>query len=374
MTPRAEDALDDPARPETTFRLVGHEAAEHAFLQAYNRRRLAHAWLITGPRGIGKATLAFRVARFLLSQGEGQGEGEGGLGLFGEPEAAPDSLDVSGEGVVSAQVAAGSHPNLTVLRRAIDEKSGKLKTAITVDNVRGLQGLFALTAGAGGWRIAIIDPADDMNRNAANALLKLLEEPPSRSLLILVSHAPGRLLPTIRSRCRRLVLHPLAERQVADLLGHHRPDLDDADRTAIAGFADGSPGRALTLASQDGLDLYREMVGLLATLPRTDVRALHALGERFRRKGGDEAYRTFTDLLIDWLQRMVRSTALGQAPNEAVPGEAAVMAGLCARRSLDQWITVWENVRHLVIKAEAVNLDRKQVLISLFSTLEQTTA
>jgi DNA polymerase-3 subunit delta' len=368
MTAHAQVLNGDDPQPETTYLLLGHEAAERAFLDAYNQGRLPHAWLVTGPRGVGKATFAFRAARFLLCRGDGR---DGGLGLFGEEEGAPQNLDVAEGSRVSAQVAAGSHPNLTVLRRALDEKSGKLRTAITVDYVRGLHGLFALTAGAGGWRVAIIDPADEMNRNAANALLKLLEEPPPKSLLILVSHAPGGLLPTIRSRCRQLVLHPVEDRQVADVLGRHRPDLDEADRAAIAGFAGGSPGRALTLASRDGLDLYREMIGLLAALPRTDVRAVHALGERFRRKGGDEAYRTFTDLLTDWLQRMVRTAALGQTPDEAVPGEAAVMAGLCAGRSLDQWIGVWENVRHLVVKADTINLDRKQVLISLFSTLEQ---
>jgi len=363
------DSNGDAPRPEDTYELSGHKDAERAFLDAYNSKRLAHAWLITGPQGIGKATFAFQIARFLLSHKEADAT----LGLFGADEGAPppDRLYVPPDHPVSAQIAAGSHPNLAVLRRGADEKTGKIRTAITVDDVRGLQGLFSMTASDGGWRVAIIDPADEMNRNAANALLKLLEEPPPKSLLLLVSNTPGGLLPTIRSRCRRLVLPALEETEVSAILGQYRPDLGDTDRLAIARFAGGSPGRALLLASRDGLDLYRVMVGLMAALPSPDVRAIHALGDRFRRKGGDEAYRTFTDLLTDWLQRMVRNAALGQSAEDAVPGESAAMARLCAGRGLDQWVEVWENVRHLAARTDAVNLDRKQVLISLFSTLEK---
>ena len=369
MTPPADDHDGGAPRPETTYDLTGHEGAEQAFLDAFDRDRLAHAWLIAGPQGIGKATLAIRIARFILSQGDSADDGPG---LFEDlDQGTPTSMQVAEGSPVAAQIEAASHPNLSVLRRAVDAKTGKLRTAIAVDDVRSLQSLFTMTAGAGGWRVAIIDPAEDMNRNAANALLKLLEEPPPKSLILLVSHAPGRLLATIRSRCRRLVLHPLKDQQVGDILGRYLPDLAPSDVTAIARFADGSPGRALMLASRGGLELYREMVGLLATLPHSDPRAIQALGDRFRRKGGDEAYRTFTDLLTDWLQRMVRGAALGEGPDEAVPGERTVMANLCAGRSLDQWVAVWENVRLLVVKADAINLDRKQVLISLFSTLEE---
>lgn len=354
-------------RPEDTYEVVGHGTAEQEFLDAYNNNRLAHAWLITGPEGIGKTTLAFRFARFLLSQG---GE-DTGPGLFDDGDDTPvDSLHLSPDHPVSAQIAAGSHPNLAVLRRAVNPKTGKLRTEIVVDDVRNLQGLFAMTASDGGWRVAIVDPADDMNPNAANALLKLLEEPPPKSVLFLVAHAPGRLLPTIRSRCRRLALQPLEDTEVSRILGIHQPNSSADDCLAVALFAGGSPGRAVTLASQDGLGLYRLMVELMSTLPNPDTRALHALGDRFKRKDGADTFKTFTDLLTDWLQRMVRAAVLGQNMAEAVPGESAVMARLCEGRSLEQWVEVWEKVRHLVARADAINLDRKQVLLSLFSALE----
>jgi DNA polymerase-3 subunit delta' len=300
---------DDLLRPEDTHTLNGHEGAEKLFLEAYNSGRLAHAWLLAGPEGVGKATLAFRIARFMLSQLDGADSG----GLFDAGELPqPTSLEVPTDGPVSAQVSAGSHPNLMVLRRGVDEKTGRVRTVVTVDDVRKLQGLFGMTAGADGWRVAIVDPADDMNRNAANALLKVLEEPPAKSLLLLVSHAPGRLLPTIRSRCRRLVLHPLAEQHVVDIVAAHHPDLGHTDLLSLARFAEGSPGRAMTLASRDGLGLYREMVELLNMLPNSDVRAVQSLGDRFRRKDGADAYKTFTDLLTEWLQHMIRSAATGR--------------------------------------------------------------
>lgn len=368
---KAQTIVPDDTRPEDTYELVGHGPAEQEFLDAYNGKRLAHAWLITGSQGIGKATLAFRVARFLLAQsGEAAGPSLFDTEVDGGADALADSLYLSPDHRVSALVRAGSHPNLAVLRRTVDPKSKKLRSVIIVDDVRDFQGLFAMTAADGGWRVAIIDPADDMNRNAANALLKLLEEPPPKTLLLLVSHAPGRLLPTIRSRCRRLALHPLGETEVSAILEHHNPELSAADRLAVARFAGGSPGRAITLASQDGLDLYRLMVTLLSALPNPDTRALHALGDRFRRKDGADTFKIFTDLLVDWLQRMVRAAASGQDMTHAPPEESAIMARLSAGRSLDQWVEVWENVRHLIARADAINLDRKQVLISMFSTLE----
>ncbi|OFX09251.1 MAG: DNA polymerase III subunit delta', partial [Alphaproteobacteria bacterium RIFOXYD12_FULL_60_8] len=257
--------------PRLNGHLFGHETAEAQFLDAWTSQRLAHAWLITGPRGVGKATLAYRIARFVLSGG-----GEGG-GLFGGP---PDSLAMDGDHPVFRRIATGGLTDLRVVERGYsDDKQTKLRSEIVVDDVREIGSFLSLTPAEGGWRVVLVDAADEMNRNAANALLKVLEEPPARALLLLVCHAPGRLLPTIRSRCRSLVLSPLDDRAVEDLLTRYRPDMSAEDRRVLTTLSEGSPGRALALEEQGGLELYRAMLGLLSGLPRLDVPALHNFAE-----------------------------------------------------------------------------------------------
>ncbi len=340
--------------------LVGHAAAERAFLDAWNAGRPAHAWLLCGPRGIGKATLAYRIARFVLSGG-----GEGGL--FG----APESLDVPADGPVFRRVAAGGHADLKVVARGwTDDKQTKRRGEIVVDDVRGVGGFLSLTPAEGGWRVVLIDAADEMNRNAANAVLKVLEEPPRRALLLLLAHSPGRLLPTIRSRCRRLSMQPLAEAEVEGLLRRYAPELPEPDALALARLAEGSVGRALALAEQGGLTLYRDMFALLQGLPRLDVPALHAFGDRVGRGGDGEAFRTVSELLGWWLARLVRAGG-GGAAAEVLPGEAGVMARLLQAGSLDQWVEVWEKITHLFARAEAVSLDRKQAVLNAFLMVER---
>ncbi len=340
--------------------LIGHEAAEQTLLQAWQGARFPHAWLISGPRGIGKATLAYRFARFVLA-----GEGEGGL--FGGPE----DLSLDPEHPVFRRIVGGGHADFLAIERSVDEKSKKLRSEIVVGDVRRAQPFFAQTAAEGGWRVAVVDCADEMNRNAANALLKVLEEPPERGLLLLVSHAPGSLLATLRSRCRKLALRPLADDQVATLLQQRFPELAADEATALVALAAGSPGRALGLAAEGGLDLYRELLALLEGLPGCDVPALHKLGDRLARANGAPAFQALMELLLGFLGRLVTAAASGHRPPEVVSGEGATMSRLAARRGLDQWLEVWEKVGRLAASAEGANLDRKQVLLNVFSVLER---
>lgn len=341
--------------------LIGHAAAERAFLDAWTSGRLAHAWLLCGPRGIGKATLAFRMARFVLSGG-GQG------GLFG----GPTDLSMSPDETLFKRIAARGHADLLVVERGRDEKTGKLRSEIVVNDVRDVGHFMAHTPAEGGWRVVVIDPADEMNRSAANAVLKVLEEPPKKALMLLVSHSPGRLLPTIRSRCRRLNLQPLPDAQVVDLLRRARADLGEGDAQALARLAEGSIGRALALAGEGGLELYRSLIGVLATLPRLDVPALHGFADKVAGRAAEgDPFRTVAELLTWWLARLVRAGGRGVLPAELAPGEAAVMQRLLRAGGLDQWVEVWEKVSHLFARAEAVHLDRKQVVLDAFLLVER---
>jgi DNA polymerase-3 subunit delta' len=370
--------------PRANPYLAGHEAAEAALLEAHGQGRLPHALILGGPRGIGKATLAFRLARYLLAQGTA------GPDLFAA--APPSTLAVAEDNPVFSRVAAGGHADLLTIERGINPNKWKkrdpppdaearkrvLRDEIVVDDTREVANFLRLTPAEGGWRIVIVDSADDMNRNAANALLKILEEPPRRSLLLLVSHAPGRLLPTIRSRCRNLALKPLPEAEIVRLIGRYRPDIADGDARALARLAPGSIGRALDLAASGGLDLYRALLKLLNPLPELDAAALHALADKLARAEAEDSYRTVTELLTQWLARMIRTAAVqngdggadAHGEGEIVRGEREGMRRLAARRSLDQWVEVWENITRLFAQADGLNLDRKQVVLGAFLALE----
>lgn len=355
----------DALAPRRNPNLTGHGEAEQALLAAWNSGRLPHAWLIGGPPGIGKATLAFRFARFALANG-GQG---GDAGLFGAPEP-PASLRLDPQHPVFRRVASAGHADLLTVERQMDEKRDRMKRDIAVDDVRKIAPFLRRTSAEDGWRVAIIDGADRMNTAGLNAILKILEEPPPGALLLLVSDNPGGMLPTIRSRCRKLALNPLHESTVIGLLAQHRPDLGDDDRAALARLAEGSIGRAVALADAGGLGLYRELVGLLATLPKLDTAAAHAFGDKLTRKQDDGLYETATDLLVWWLARFARALARGAWPAEVVPGEAALMTRLANARGLDRWVEVWEKIGRLFARAESANLDRKQVVLNALATLE----
>ncbi|MEO5335606.1 MAG: DNA polymerase III subunit delta' [Magnetospirillum sp. WYHS-4] len=351
--------------PRANPHLAGHEAAERALLDAFNSGRMAHAWLISGPKGIGKATLAYRFARFVLARGRGVA----GPSLFGGAPPAPASLEVPPGDPVCQRVAGGGHADLFTVERRVDEKTGKMKGEIVIDDVRGIGGFMSMTAAEGGWRVAVIDAADDMNTNAANAVLKVLEEPPKGALLLLVCHNPGRLLPTIRSRCRKLVLSPLPTGMVADLLCRYRPETAQAEARELADLAEGSVGRALALAEEGGLELYRRVAGLLAGLPQLDVEALHALGDQVARAGGEGAFATLGDLLRWWMARLALAAARSDTAS-LPPADRALAERLQAAGTLDRWLENWEKTNRLLARCEDINLDRKQVVLNIFAGLE----
>lgn len=357
--------------PRGTATLLGHESAEARLLEAWNSGRMPHAWLFTGPRGIGKATLAFRLARFAL-HGGGQ---ETGPSLFGEAELGPSTqgLAVDPELPVSRQVANGSHPDLMVIERSINQRTKTLRRDIVVDDVSALSNFLRLTPAGGGWRVVVVDSVDEMNRNAANAMLKLLEEPPKRALLILVSHAPGGLLPTIRSRCRKLHLSPLREEHVRALLSEFTPDLDPKLITMSTRLAEGSIGRALEIAANEGPTVLNDAVRILEGALPVNRKRLLEVSEKWLRRGkgedGDQLPARM-GLLLWWLGQGVRRLASGKPSGaEVIPGEAKIFNALVGRFGLDGCCARLEQAETTLRRGTGLNLDRKQMVLSMMREL-----
>ena len=356
--PEEPDRTPGAPHPRDTPRLFGQDDAEREFLRAHAQGRMHHGWLITGPRGVGKASFAWRLARFLLAE-------EPGGGLFG----APDTLDVSPDHPVAHRIAAGSEPGLLPIRRGADEKTGKLRSQIVVDDVRKLRGFFGLSATEGGRRVVIVDPADEMNPAAANALLKLLEEPPKDAMLLLVAHQPSRLLPTIRSRCRELRLRPLGAEDMARALQQAVGQADDS--VALAQLSGGSVGEAIRITAGDGLALYAEILALLETLPRLPRPQLRKLADSAGGRAAEQRFDLMVRLFDLALSRMARSGATGQTPPEAAPGEARVLARLSPdQRMARLWAEQANDLGARARAAKAVNLDPAALVLDMFLRLE----
>lgn len=360
------DRVDGAPHPRDTAQLIGQVQAEAAFLEAYTSDRLHHGWLLTGPQGVGKATLAWRIARFLLATPPKAGDG-----LFGAPPP-PASLQIPPDHPAARRIAAGSEPGLFVLRRPYDQKAKRLKAQITVDEARSLKGFFALSAADGGHRVVIVDAADDLNVNAANALLKLLEEPPPRTTLLLIAHQPSRLLPTIRSRCRTLRVLPLAPEDMTLALAQADMSVDAAQALALTELADGSVGQAFRLLNLDGLKLYAEVIALLGSLPRLDRPRALALADRVAGRGKEPQLDLLLTLLDLALARLARTGALGTPPGQqAAPNESTILARLAPTPASGRaWAqlaqTTLERTRH----ARAVNVDSASLVLDALLKLE----
>ena len=373
----------EPTGPVVATQLIGHDEAERVFLRALERGRMPHAWLISGPRGVGKATLAYRMARRLLSEMPAQEAVESAadsFALFDEPATPPktastglpiDSLDMPADHPVFRRVVAQSHPDLRVLQRRVNEKTGKMRSEILIEDVRDVLDFLHLKPSESHWRVVIIDAADDLNRNAANAILKMLEEPSASTVLILVSHAPGSLLPTIRSRCRRLTLTPLPDQILRHALAQRCPDADPADLQAALALADGSLGQGITLLDQNGLAIFRQVTGVINSWPSFNASQLHQLGDRLAARGGEADFDLAIQALDWWLKRLCRQLALmaagdttAIAQTELFPGEMALMERCRRTASLDRWIELWEKLNRLFDRVASVNLDRKQAWIA----------
>jgi DNA polymerase-3 subunit delta' len=347
--------------PRANPDLVGHESAERELQRLVEADRLPHAILLSGPRGIGKATLAFRFARFLLANRDRSTKMANLSGLAIDPESG-----------VFRRVAAGGHADLLTIERAFDPRRRRLRSEIVVDDAREITSFFRLTAAEDGWRVVVVDGAEEMNRSAANAILKILEEPPRRSLLLLISHSPGRLLPTIRSRCRRLPLAPLTYALVTTLLRRYHPELATPEIEVLAALSAGSIGRAMELAEADGLALHRSVLDILSQIPRLDVIRLHAFADQLARADADDAYRLGGELLLQLLARIaVCSARGGLSEGEIIDSEDQTMRRLASFADAARWAELRERIERSLISTEELNLDRKQAMLGAFFAIEE---
>lgn len=362
--PPDADRLEGFSHPRETFALFGQHEGERELAHALGSGRMHHAWLLTGREGIGKATLAYRFARAALATVAERADIPNG------------TLQVAPEAVVSRQVRVLSHPGLMVIRRPWQREGKRLASVIPVDEVRRLKGFLQHSAGEGAYRVVIIDRAEEMNASAANAVLKSLEEPPVRTVFLLVSSEPGRLLPTIHSRCRRLELKRLGE---ADLLaalegpltaaGHDPPKSEQ--RKLIATLADGSVRRALELLQGGAVDLHGKIVGLLAGLPKLDYEAVHKLAESAGGHGAEQEFQSLFALLADIIARNLRARATGQSldgPEAALAARLFPDGAPVAR--LATWAELWETIGREKAEALALNLDRRALILDTFARME----
>lgn len=324
--------------------LFGHAEAERDFLAGWRSNRLHHAWLVGGPEGIGKATFAWRATRFLLANPDPAAPGAADI----------DTLHVAPDHRVFRQVASGAHPDVAVIRRGLRKDGKGFSAEIAVADVRRALDLFGSTAS--GWRVVIVDCADDLNVAGANALLKAIEEPPPRAVVFLISHAPARILPTIRSRCRRQNLRPLQDADVTKAvlsLGAPWSDVEADGLAEAVTLGQGSVGETLSMLDEGRRALIRQTKALLDALPRMDLGKTMALAEQVAGRDQSDAFQTVLQTMEDWAAGLVRSrAALGP-------------------RRLAPLVEVWEKNAHAAREAEAYNLDRRPLVMSMFGDLAE---
>ncbi|MCU4652633.1 DNA polymerase III subunit delta' [Roseibacterium sp. SDUM158016] len=371
----SDDTLPEPDRvpgaphPRETLRLFGQATAEATFLDALNSGRLPHGWLLTGPKGVGKASFAWRAARYLVATPL-----ETAGALFAPPPA--NSLDVDPAHPVARRIQALSEPSICLIRRSARDDGKALSDVIRIDDVRRVKRFFSMAPEAGQRRVVIVDAADEMNPSAANALLKELEEPPANTVLFLVAHQPSALLPTIRSRCRTLRFDALSPPDLAAALeGAGQSPGDGAEAKAVAALSGGSVGAAVRLLSGDGAGLYGALVALLAGLPEMDRQAALKLSDAAGARGADERFELTLALLDTALARIARTGATGAPPEPIVPGEDRMLTRLAPdARAARDWAELAATLTARARRGRAVNLDPAALIFDMFLDLDRTAA
>ena len=336
--------------PEASPHLCGHDQAERTMLRAWESGRLAPSWLLRGPPGVGKATLAYRFARRLFACADHE-----------RAAADPDHP-------VFRMVMHKAHPDLRILKREVNPKTGKLRRDIIVEQVRDADISLHETAARDGHKILIVDTADELNANSANALLKLLEEPPPNTVMLLVCQRPGILPRTILSRCMQLSLKPLSRADMLTAIQRIAPEIPAERRAVLAELAEGSLGRALELQAGDWPGRYAALLPRLA-MARTGMAARLDLAAELAKGGDGRGFRAAADLLAMAVRRLAAHKAGGVPELELFAGEQVLLDGLAAGLGLDQWVAVWDKLSALAGQVDRLNLDPVQALLQVVQAI-----
>lgn len=356
------------APPRENGEVLGHDAIEQSLLSLYNNGKLPHALIFAGPMGVGKTTMAFRVARFLLKHGNQDSSQDS---LFGDAPEQPTNMHVSPDDPVFHKVASGGHPDLRTIERPMDERKGTRKSAVDVETARSIAPFLRMSASDGGWRVVIVDEADTMNYFAQNAILKILEEPPPKALLILICNRLGTMLPTIRSRCRTFNFAPLDKPTITSLLKRAAPSATSGEIALLTELSDGSMGRAMALQEEGGVNTLNSILDFLGGWPNWDWSKIHPWADNLSRD--DKGYKSFAALLEWTASEILRAKA---APNRPLPEILRIEAveRLQNHYSLEQMIDICEKLKTHFITIDNSNLDKRQGVLGAFAILGGQTA
>lgn len=356
--------------PRESDLCLGHKKTEQTLLDLINSGNVPHAIIFSGSKGIGKSTMAFRLARYLLKNSPADVNQDS---LFGDESPATDvtSLHVDLDDPVFNKVSSGGHPDLLTIERAIDERKGTAKNNLDVDTARKVVPFLRMTSSEGGWRVVIIDDADTMNRNAQNALLKILEEPPSNTVLVLISHRLGAMIPTIRSRCRVLHFDPLPEGDLATLMQKEVGDtLSGHQQKMLAAMSNGSIGTARKIAESGGLETAQSVLTILERWPDFNGVDIHHLADSAGRLGHDSTFDNIETIFLLLIEQIIFAKAKSQS-SLSIPFEEPVFSEMMNEYSLEHWLKLYEDLQDHFAKAKFSNLDKRLAVINAFNLFKK---
>ena len=363
------DQIEGYPHPKVTKNLFGHQSTEHEFVNCFKSGKLHHGWLITGSKGIGKATFAWRVAKFLLSQPSANIEKNR---LLDNSKNINTEIDDAAINVITARILAESEPRLAVIRRSYDEKRKTFRSSIRVDEIRRLKSFFSLSVTDGGYRVAIIDCADDLNINAANALLKTLEEPPKNTVFLLISHNAQSLLPTIKSRCRELRLTSLADSDLINALKQLNLEIPEHDSEIYSLLGSGSVGNSIRLLEHDGASLYRTLLSFLNQLPNLNNFELEKFITTFLGNKNKSRLELFIELLNMAIARISKAGIMGNSySHQLLKDEIEIFEKLCPTPNIARkWAELAQTQSQKLKHGLAVNLDPGSLILDTFFHIE----